>query len=87
MGSEAQHDDVFELAAEVQGPRRVVQRLARTIKWDRASPAAIAVAEEIAKDKAKTEKVCADVEAVTLVPRERVQQRSAEPIERDSLRH
>ena len=32
-GSEAPRDDVLELAAEVQGLRRVVQRLARTIMW------------------------------------------------------
>ena len=65
VGSEDPRDDVLELAAEVQGLRGVVQRLAGTIMWDRASPAATAVA----------------VEAVTLVPRELVQQRTAEPIE------
>ena len=74
VGSEAPRDDVLELTAEVRGLRRVVQRLAGTIMWGRASPAATAVAEEIAKDKALTEEVCADVEAVTLVPREQVQQ-------------
>ena len=40
----------LELAAEVQRLRRVVQRLAGTIMWDRASPAAT-VAEETARDK------------------------------------
>ena len=57
--SEAPRDDVLELAAEVQGLRRVVQRLAGTIMWDRANPAATAVAKpavgarppEVAKDK------------------------------------
>ena len=49
--------------------------------WDRASPTATAVAEEIAKDKAMTEEVCADVEAVTLVPREQVQQGTSEQSE------
>ena len=44
VGSEAPRGDVLELAAEVQGLRRVVQRLDGTIMWDRASPAATAVA-------------------------------------------
>ena len=67
VGSEAPLDDVLELAAEVQRLRWVVQRLAGTIKWDRASPAATAVEKpvveawppEIAKDKALTETVFA----------------------------
>ena len=46
VGSEDPRGDVLELAAEVQGLKRVVQRLAGTIMWDRASPAAIAVAED-----------------------------------------
>ena len=84
VGCEDPRDDVLELAAEVQVPRRVVQRLAGTIMWDRASPAATAVAEEIARDKALTEEICDEAE--TLVPRERVQQRTAEPIE-DALQY
>ena len=47
VGSDAPRDGVLELAAEVQGPRRVVQRLAGTIMWDRASPAATAVAKPV----------------------------------------
>ena len=58
-----------------------MQRLAGTIMWDRASPAATAVAEEIARDKALTEEVCDDVEAVTLLPRERVQHWASEQSE------
>ena len=81
VGSEDPRDDVLELVAEVQGLRRVVQRFAGTIMWDRASPAATAVAEEIARDKGLTEEVCDDVEAVTLVPRERVQQQTSEQSE------
>ena len=44
---EAPRDDVLELAAEVQGLRRVVQRLARTVMWEWASAAATAVARTV----------------------------------------
>ena len=51
VGSEDPRDNALELSSEVQGLRRVVQRLAGTVMWDRVSPAATAVAEEIARDK------------------------------------
>ena len=74
VGSEAPRDDVLELAAEMQELRRVVQRLAGTIVWDRVNPAASAVAKpavearllEVAKDKTLTETVCADPAAATI---------------------
>ena len=47
VGSEAPRSDVREFAAEVQGLRRVVQKLAGTIMWDRANPAATAVAKSV----------------------------------------
>ena len=44
VGSEAPRDDVLGLADEAEELRRVVQRLAWAIAWDRASLAAAAVA-------------------------------------------
>ena len=75
MGSEAPRGDVLEHAAEVQGLRRVVQRLAGTIILDRANLAATTVAllvvkaqlQEIAKDKALTETAFANAAATALV--------------------
>ena len=74
VGSEAPRSDVLELAAEVQGLRRVLQRLAGTILWDSANPDATAVAKliveaqplEIAQDKALTETVCANAAATAV---------------------
>ena len=65
MGREAPRVDVLELGADVQG--RVVQRLPGNIMWDRANPAARAVAKsavearppEVARDETLTETVCA----------------------------
>ena len=44
VGGEAPRVDVLELAADVQGLRHVVQRLAGTIMRDCADPASTAVA-------------------------------------------
>ena len=70
VGSEAPRDDDLEPAAEVQGQelRRVVQRLAGASMWNRAGPAATAVAKpgveagppEIAKNSALTENEVAE---------------------------
>ena len=64
VGGEAPRVD---LGADVQGLRRVVQRLPGNIMWDRANPAARAVAKsvvearppEVARDETLTETVCA----------------------------
>ena len=67
VGREAAHDDVLQLAEEVQELRRVVQRLAGVVMWGRASLTATSVAKpvvqarppEIAKDSGLTESVFA----------------------------
>ena len=74
VGDEASRVDVLELAADVQGLRRLVQRLARTITWDRDNPAATAVAKsavearppEVARDETLTETVCANAADATV---------------------
>ena len=74
VGGEAPSVDVLELAADVQRLRRVVQRLAGTIMWDRANPPATAVAKyavearppEVARGETLTETVCANAADATV---------------------
>ena len=72
MGSNAPRDDVLELAAEVQGLKRLVQRLAGTIILATTAIARSVVEArppEIAKDKTLTETVCINAAAASFTNR------------------
>ena len=77
VGSKAPRDDVLELAAEVQGLRRAVQRLAGTVMWDRASPAATAVAKPVVEALAPGDCKGQDLDGDSLRQRRRCSSRRA----------